>query len=233
MSAPTNHVPTHFWKQQSPINLVKKNSIHVKFPRTFLKFDYKDAPFAGQFEGENGHANFVLDKPHAGNNLPMLTMGDVTAELIKVHLHTPSEHDLEGSDLGGEIHLIHRLASPVNGSELVVVGVFFKEDNKAAKNEVFSMWAEQVDPKSKATTDSKRQKIDPRSLVPKNPNSEKWYRYEGSLTSEPYSEIVSWLVFVDPVGVGSAAFKTLKDNAHQPERPVQPINRRFVIRNFP
>ncbi len=56
--------------------------------------------------------------------------------------------------------------------------------------------------------------------------------YEGSLTSEPYSEIVSWLVFVDPLGVDLADFRKLKKNAHQPERPVQPINRRFVIRSF-
>lgn len=232
MSSPTNHVPTHFWKQQSPINLIKKDSIRVKFPRAFLNFDYKDAPFAGQFVGEEGHANFVLDKPHTGNNLPIFAMGDVTAELIKIHLHTPSEHDLEGNDLGGEIHLIHRLASPVNGSELVVVGVFFNEDKSAAKSGLFSMLAAQVDPKSKASTDSKKLKIDPRSLVPKNPNNEKWYRYEGSLTSKPYSEIVSWLVFVDPIGVESADFRKLKDNVHQPERPVQAINRRFVIRNF-
>jgi len=230
MSSPTDLVPTHFWKQQSPINLVKKHSIRVKFPRTFLKFDYKDAPFAGRFEGKDGHANFVLDKPHAGNNLPMLTMGDVTAELIKIHLHTPSEHDLESNDLGGEIHLIHRLASPVNGSELVVVGVFFNKDNIAEKLEFFSQWAEQVD--SKVTTDPKGIMIDPRSLVPKNPNSEQWYRYEGSLTSEPYSEIVSWLVFVDPIDVDSASFEILEGDSHQPERRVQPINRRFVIRNF-
>lgn len=162
----------------------------------------------------------------------MLTMGDVKAELIKIHLHTPSEHDIEGKDLGGEIHLIHRLASPVNGSELVVVGVFFNEDKEAEKREIFSMWAAQVDPKLKKDPDSKRANLDPRRIVPKNPNGEQWYRYEGSLTSEPYSEIVSWLVFVDPIGVLPTEFKILKDNAHQPERPVQSINRRFVIRNF-
>lgn len=232
MSAPTNHVPTHFWQQQSPINLVKNDSIHVKYPKSFLKFDYRDAPFSGAFQGADGHGNFVLDKPHSGTNLPMLTMGNVTAELIKIHLHTPSEHDLEGNDLGGEIHLIHRLASPVNGSELVVVGVFFNEDKSAEKLDFFAMWAEQVGTKRKGTSDSKRLKIDPRHLVPKNPNNERWYRYEGSLTSEPYSEIVSWLVFADPIGVDSTDFRKLKDNAHQPERPVQPINRRFLLRNF-
>ncbi|QDV25268.1 carbonic anhydrase family protein [Aureliella helgolandensis] len=239
MSSPTNHVPTHFWEQQSPINLEKKNSIHLKFPQKFLKFDYKDAPFAGEFRGEKGHGNFVLDKPHAGDHRPKLVMGDMTAELIKIHLHTPSEHDLQGADLDGEIHLIHRLASPVNGSELVVVGVFFNKarsegnrEDSADKLKFFSKWAEQVVPKLKGTTASKRVSIDPRRLVPKNPNKKPWYRYEGSLTSEPYSEIVSWLVLAEPVGIGSSDFKKLKNYAHQPERAVQPINRRFVLRNF-
>jgi carbonic anhydrase len=232
MSAPTNHSPTHFWKQQSPIDLVKKNSIQVKFPRSFLAFDYRDAPFAGQFLGEHGHGNFVLNKPHSGSHLPIFKMGDTTAELIKIHLHTPSEHDIEGDDLGGEIHLIHRLATPVNGSELVVVGVFFNQDKAAKKQEFFSTWAAQVDPKSSKSPEPKQLKLDPRSLIPKNPNAERWYRYEGSLTSEPYSEIVSWLVFVDPIGVLLPEFKILKEYAHQPERSVQPVNRRFVIRNF-
>lgn len=232
MSAPTNHVPTHFWKQQSPINLVKNDSLQVRFPKSFLKFNYKDAPFAGQFEGAEEHGNFVLDKPHPGTALPMLTMGNVTAELIKIHLHTPSEHDLEGNDLGGEIHLIHRLASPVSGSELVVVGVFFNEDKSAAKLNFFSTWAEHVSTRASTETKDERFEIDPRNFVPQRPNNEQWYRYEGSLTSAPYSEIVSWLVFVDPVGVGSTDFRKLEDSAHQRERPVQPINRRFVLRNF-
>lgn len=233
MSSPTSHSPSHFWKQQSPINFVKDHSVHVKLPKTFLKFDYEDAPFVGRFEGGDGHGNFILDKPHTGDNLPMLTVGNVTAELIKIHLHTPSEHDIEGNSLGGEIHLIHRLATPLNGSELVVVGVFFNEDKAAVKREFFTTWASQLDPKSKVPSDLKGVKLDPRVLVPKNPNSEKWYRYEGSLTSKPYSEIVSWLVFVDPIGVLPTEFKILNEHAHQPERTVQPTNRRYVLRNFP
>lgn len=230
MGSPTNHSPTHFWKQQSPINFVKDQTTYVKFPTTFLKFEYQDAPFSGRFEGSDGHGNFVLDKPHAGKNLPLLRMGDTSAELIKIHLHTASEHDIEGEDRGGEVHLIHRLASPVNGSELVVVGVFFDLDKNAKESLFFKTWGEQIDPKSHA--DRTVITLDPRELVPKNPNREKWYRYEGSLTSEPYSEIVSWLVFHDSTGVLPASMKLLKANAHQPERPVQPINRRYVHRNF-
>jgi len=229
MSEPTNHVPTHFWKQQSPINLAKCDSVHVKFPKSFLKFDYQDAPFTGRFDGKHGHENFVLDKPHSGKNPPLLKLGDVQAKLVKIHLHTKSEHNLEGKDLDGEIHLIHEIVNPTAGSDFLVVGVFFNESKSPVKTDFFSMWATQTSKSRSAKVREEVVQIDPRKLLPK---LEEWYRYEGSLTSEPYSEIVSWLVFVDPIGVGTEDFTKLEKNAHQPERPVQPINRRFVIRNF-
>ncbi|QDT95263.1 carbonic anhydrase family protein [Gimesia aquarii] len=229
MSESKKHVQSKFWKQQSPINLAKSDSVHVKYPKSFLKFDYQDAPFTGHIEGEHGHENFVLDKVHSGKNLPLLKLGDVKAELVKIHLHTKSEHNLEGKDLDGEIHLIHEIVNPTAGSDLLVVGVFFKESKSPIKSNFFSKWATRTSKGPSTKAKEKDVQIDPRKLLPK---TNEWYRYEGSLTSEPYSEIVSWLVFVDSIGVGTEDFKKLKKNAHQPERPVQPINRRFVIRNF-
>lgn len=151
MSESKSPFPSHHWPQQSPINLAKNDSLHVKFPKSFLKFDYRDAPFAGRFEGEEGHKNFVLAKPHPGKNPPTLRMGEVQAELVKIHLHTPSEHDLEGNDLGGEIHLIHEIASPTLGSQLLVVGVFFNESTSPIETDFFGMWAAQV-AKSRSAT---------------------------------------------------------------------------------
>lgn len=228
MSDSTNHVPSQFWKQQSPINLVKNDSMYVKFPKSFLRFDYRDAPFIGSFsEGE--HKNFVLTKPHSGKNPPMLKLGDVDAELIKIHLHTKSEHNWEGQDLDGEIHLIHKIVNPSSGSDLVVVGVFFDQSATVVETDFFSMWSASIGKRRSKKTQEEDVVIDPRMLLPK---SRDWYRYEGSLTSEPYSENVSWVVLAEPIGVASEDLKKLEKNAHQPERPVQPINRRFVIRNF-
>ena len=229
MSESKNPFPWHHWPQQSPIDLVKSESLYVKFPRSFLAFDYRDAPFKGRFEGEAKHKNFVLSKPHPGKNPPILKLGDVEAELVKIHLHTKSEHNWEGKDRDGEIHLIHKIVNPTVGSELIVVGVFFDQSTPAVKSDFFAMWSANLGKRRSDKATEEDISIDPRHLLPK---SKDWYRYEGSLTSEPYSEIVSWLVLAEPIGVGLEDFKTLKKNAHQPERPVQPINRRFVIRNF-
>jgi carbonic anhydrase len=229
MAVPKNPFPWNHWPQQSPINLQKDKSLHVRFPKSILKFDYRGAPFTGKFVCKKGHENFVLTKPHPGKNPPTLKLGDVTAELVKIHLHTKSEHDLEGADLDGEIHLIHKINKPTDGSEFIVVGIFFDQSIDAAETELFSLWASTVGRRKSTKLKSESIDIDPRDILP---DLSKWYRYEGSLTSEPYSEVVSWLVFVDAIGVDAADFKKLKKKAHRPEREIQPLNRRIVIRNF-
>ena len=229
MSASKNPIPAHHWPQQSPINLTKADSINVNFPKSFLKFDYRGSPFTGRFDGEGKHKNFVLSKTHSGKNPPVVHLGDVRAELVMIHLHTPSEHDIEGKTMGGEIHLIHEISEPTTGSQLIVVGVFFNETPATEESEFFSMWAHHLTKKGVAKDAEKEISLDPRVLLP---NLDHWYRYEGSLTSAPYSEFVSWIVLVDQLAVDSTEFQKLKKNAHQPDRCVQPINRRFVIRNF-
>ncbi|MBC8115927.1 MAG: carbonic anhydrase family protein [Candidatus Saccharimonas sp.] len=237
-----NPVPMDHWAQQSPIKLFRAESLYVEFPKSFLSIDYSGAPFSGKFDGVPGHKNFVLNELSPDQNPPLVKLGCVTAELVKIHLHTPSEHELEGENKGGEIHLIHQIKNPTGGSELLVLGVFFEvkaKKEKAEKEEkatsveskFFQLWAASLKAAAQQTglADAPDVSIDPRHLLPK---TTKWYRYEGSLTSEPYREIVSWVVFTKTLGIESEDLKLLQAEAHQPEREVQAINRRFVLRNF-
>jgi carbonic anhydrase len=224
----TNPFPTSHWPQQSPIKLFKSASLFVEFPKNYLTLDYRDAPFKGKFVGHAGHKNFELTKPYSGKYPPILMFGCQKAELVKIHLHTPSEHDIEGANQDGEIHLIHKIESPAAGSELIVLGVFFKKSAKPIKGDFFQLWTNELKA-AKKLQDGKETQIDPRNLLPLQ---DKWYRYEGSLTSEPYNEIVTWVVFPAPLGIASEDLNKLKKEAHQPERPTQDINRRFVLRNF-
>lgn len=223
-----NLFPFDHWSQQSPIKLVKAEALFVDFPAGHLRIDYSGAPYRGSFEGASGHRNFVLNVP-GGQPPPLLTLGRVKARLVKIHLHTPSEHDLEGSNQDGEIHLIHKIENPTSGSELIVLGVFFAEkggEPTPAVSEFFEMWTAGL----KAEGDDTSVSIDPNLLLP---DRDRWFQYEGSLTSAPYDEVVTWVVFPSPLGITSEGLDKLRREAHQPERSTQDINRRYVLRNFP
>ncbi len=205
---------------QSPISLIHQQTFHVDVPG-YLTINYDGAPFPGQFLGASGHRNFVID-PRTDEYKRTIRLGLETAVLEKIHLHMPSEHDLEGQNHPGEVHLIHRINDPKRPAQLIVLGCLLGNAvPDFPRNEVFSQWAQ--------TSTAQEISLDPRKLLP---NTDKWYRYEGSLTTEPYSEIVSWLVFGAPLYVGSMDLALLASKAHQPEREPQPIDRRFVLRNF-
>lgn len=226
--AQTNPFPWHHWAQQSPIELYKDRSFYVPLPKSYLQINYRDAPFEGKFEEVNGHDDFILAKPHSGSHPPVITLGGVRAELAKIHLHTPSEHDLNGVDLEGEVHLVHKIQNPQQGSEFIVLGCVFNTKNKPAAGSFFKTWG-RLCQEGAGGSKGESVSLDPRLLLPK---TQKWYRYEGSLTTHPYSELVSWVVFAEPLGISTADLALLKHAAHQEERPTQDLNRRFVLRNF-
>jgi carbonic anhydrase len=178
-----------------------------------LTFDVKPLRrvLSGKLEGEEGHANISFTRG------PFVTWRRRRARLIKLHAHRGSEHDLDGEQARGEIHLIHRFEppDPLTRSSLLVVGVVLK----AVGNPNESDFVER--------RQGRRVAIDLTALFPKRRPD--WFHYEGSLTTEPYSETVSWIVLRDAVVVDKDFYERLPE---QHERKTQPLDRRFVLRNF-
>jgi len=154
----------------------------------------------------------------------------VTAKLVKIHVHTRSEHHVDGEELDGEIHLVHRIVEPTagsTGSTLIVLGVFFAADTDprtCVPHELCEAWAG-----SRGADAGAEVKITPGLLLP---DQSRWYRYEGSLTTPAYDEIVSWLVFATPLGIASDDLERLRSGAAQRDHKLQALGRRFVLRNF-
>lgn len=225
-----NPTPSSFWPQQSPIALVHDRALHVGFAKDFLRIEYRDAPYSGHFVGEVGHRNWELQCDRLGRKAPpTIELGGVLAQLVKIHVHMPSEHDLEGQDQDGEIHLIHRIVTPTTGSTLIVLGVFFSAEANATTcvpGEFCAAWARQ---KCVGAEGTEEEPMNPNLLLS---DPSRWYRYEGSLTTHPYDEVVSWLVFAAPLKIASKDLAVLKVDAAQPERKTQELHRRFVVRNF-
>ncbi|WP_245278256.1 carbonic anhydrase family protein [Methylosinus sp. PW1] len=68
--------------------------------------------------------------------------------------------------------------------------------------------------------------IDASALLPKG---KKLFRYEGSLTTPPFSEVVHWNVFAEPVKVAQADIDAFKTLFPMNARPLQPTHRRIVL----
>ena len=138
-------------------------------------------------------------------------------KLLQFHFHHPSEHLLKGEKRPMEVHFVHAAG---NGA-LAVVGVFMVEGK--GNDLVETIW--QAMPKQKGNAESDAM-IDPTGLLP---SARSFFRYQGSLTTPPCSEIVTWTVYDTPVEVSAAQiadFATLFPNN---ARPVQSHHRRFLL----
>ena len=137
-----------------------------------------------------------------------LTLGGVAYQLNQYHFHSPSEHTVDGKRFPMEMHLVHKSAD----DKLAVVGVFIAE---GAHNSAFDpVWANLPGQKG-VETHYPALKIDVDALLPTVRTS---YRYDGSLTTPPCSEGVSWIVMTTPI----RALERTAGGIHASHRPQQP-----------
>ena len=123
-----------------------------------------------------------------------------------------------------EIHLIH---VPKDGgdypSPLVVIGILYSVKDACETNKGMQLCLCQDND------------IDPLEFFPvenDKPHITDWYHYEGSLTSFPFSENVSWFVMDKRGDVTAQEVDELTKRASQHAREIQPLARRLVVRSF-
>ena len=68
--------------------------------------------------------------------------------------------------------------------------------------------------------------LDPRKLLPAKLDR---YRYEGSLTTPPCSEIIHWNVLRASITASADQIKTFAALFSNNARPILPLNRRFLL----
>ena len=193
--------------QQSPIDL--KHDIDAKTPALSLHWK----PVQLGWVINNGHT-IQVNTPKAG----YMTLGGKRYDLLQFHFHQKSEHTISGKQFPMEVHFVHKAAK---GGGLAVIGVMLAE---GAENPVLaSIWKMLPQHEGEILNEAR---VDLKGLLPKSTAS---FRYAGSLTTPPCSEIVSWTVMKAPATLSSGQIKAFGHLFPNNFRPIQSQNRRYIL----
>ena len=192
-------------QRQSPINI---SSFTTDATLPVLDFSYSSTTTEIV---NDGHAiKFVCQE---GSKL---TVGSKQYKLIDFHYHAQSEHQIDGQSFPLEVHFVHKASE----TDLAVVGVLFVEGEE---NDLFTKFLSHF-PDEKGTYNDTT-KFELSDLLPENKS---FYHYNGSLTTPPCSEVVSWYVLKNKVTASSAQLNKLGSILKNNYRYVQSLYGRIV-----
>lgn len=223
--------------QQSPIEIDVKKAILMAGAEDLLKIEYSEEALGGHYEDDH----FAFDKRARPAKI---LFGGEPWRLRQLHIHNGAEHLIEGRGRASfECHLLHtREDDPDLRGEKFVIGVLFevrKTPSSPKADPRLHHFAELGRAMHRACDEGKHAcvpcTVAPKAFLPKEESDwKRWFRYEGSLTTDPYSEDVSWLI-LDAVALvpETKEVKEVMEYADQKARKVHALDRRFVLRNFP
>jgi carbonic anhydrase len=196
-------------KNQSPVDLV--NMVEGDLPE--LVIDYKAG---GNEVVNNGHTIKINYAPGS-----TLTVEDKTFELKQFHYHTPSENTIEGRYYPMEAHFVH---ADKEGNLAVISVMYTIGDTNKELQKAWSQMPSDVGGKEKL-----KEVVDAKMLLPEKGGD--YYRFNGSLTTPPCSEGVSWFVLKNADTASKEQVEKFSHVMHHDNnRPVQPINARVIIK---
>uniref|UniRef100_A0A8C7F466 Carbonic anhydrase n=2 Tax=Oncorhynchus kisutch TaxID=8019 RepID=A0A8C7F466_ONCKI len=233
--------------RQSPIDIVPgEAAFDAALKALTLKYD----PSTSIDILNNGHSFQVTYTDDNDNST--LTGGPIsgTYRLKQFHFHwgasddRGSEHTVAGTKYAAELHLVHwntkypsfgDAASKSDG--LAVVGVFLRVGNENANLQKVLDAFDAIKAKGKQTS---FENFDPTILLPKSLD---YWTYDGSLTTPPLLESVTWIVCKESISVSPAQMGKFRCLLFSGEgeaaccmvdnyRPPQPLKGRAVRASF-
>lgn len=201
---------------QSPINIVP--NINGALILNFISSDQTIS------EVEVVNDGFTLEAKYVGGSRPSITGSAANGDVFlfdEIHFHwgssdnSGSEHAILGNKFPVEMHIVHfnQKYDSVEGAlsrqdGLMVVAVFFQvaaEDNPQL-NPLFDQISRvRCAGQSVILNDF----LTVASFLPVNRND--FYRYQGSLTTPPCSESVTWIILRSPLDMGRRQINRLRD----------------------
>ncbi|KFM77634.1 Carbonic anhydrase 2, partial [Stegodyphus mimosarum] len=189
--------PMCYGKEQSPVAIYSQSAVPDDTLKKLALENY-DIPVTSAKVENNGH---TVQLTPTDNQDRTISIGGTTYRLAQLHFHwgdvyyRGSEHTLDGVQYAMEMHLVHMSQD----GEIAVVGVFLKEEmnNNEELNPFVQLLPELL---YKGTSTELKSELNLNGLMPQNPVS--YYRYQGSLTTPPCDEGVTWSVAKQLIPVG-------------------------------
>ena len=192
---------------QSPVDIT--GTIDAELPP--LKLDYNTYTTELINNGHTGQANV-----EPGN---YLRVGGESFELAQFHVHTPSEHQIDGKQFLMEVHFVHTN----DKGELAVVAMLIDEGSPTGEMHKYTskipVELNKPVPYRQALAD----------LPPASKTEIPYYRYNGSLTTPPCTEGVRWYILKEVMTISSDLRATYYDLIGDDARGPQPVNARVIL----
>ncbi len=194
-------------KSQSPIDL--GNAFKVDL--TDIKFRYEPSLFAIKNTGHSIQLDSKSKKSY-------IVVDGMKYRLIQFHFHTPSEHTVNNRSCAMEIHFVHQNEK----GNLAVIGVLAQE---GAHNKFYQSFLKTIPKKEGAVIELS----EPLNLLKLFPKDKRFFRYNGSLTTEPFTEGVKWIVIKQPIQLAKIQIDSLIHVHGKNARAIQSRNHRPVL----
>ena len=194
-------------KNQSPVDIRKESIVKAELAPLRLHYQVQTRDIVN-----NGHTLQVNVEPGA-----YLEVDGMRFDLLQFHMHSPSEHTIEGRHYPLELHFVHRSE---DGST-AVLGVLFQEGDQhptVARVQDIAPARDSAAPLQFALTD----------LVTRDEITS-YYRYSGSLTTPPCSEGLRWFLWPALIEVAKEQIDAYVKLIGQDARTPQPLNGRMVL----
>jgi carbonic anhydrase len=212
------HGPEH-WADLSPEFAAcgtgqTQSPIDIAYPRAAqlppIQFAYSASPLKVIDNGHSIQVNYA-----SGSTI---SIGGKTYELVQFHFHHPSEEEISGRHSAMVAHLVHKN----DQGKLAVVAVLIQQGD--ANPLISTLW-DNLPPRKNKEVDSDSVQVNVSDLLPSNHD---YYKFEGSLTTPPCTEGVSWYVLETPVTFSKAQIERFASIYPRNARPIQPLHNRVV-----
>lgn len=207
-------------ERQSPIDI---NSQDTKFEKLSpMHFNLSSDTTLSVINNGSPDVTKTAARANVPDGAGSVTVDGDTYKLAQFHFHTPAENLENGKTYPMEMHLVFSDAN----NNLLVVGRWIEQGAaNSALDPIF------MDLPKTTTQTHVFNHFNLNALIPDNLES---FRYDGSLTTPPYSEGVKWLDLAQPLQMSAAeinAYSSLFPNGDA--REIQALNGRVVLTDVP